>query len=288
MQYRIENTHGIPIQVSPPIVVYQETISKNDSPTLETKSPNKHNKFKMKVEKMPEEILEKLKESNIDGKIKPKDKIMTEKLINCGFDRDTAKRIWYVHNNNVLVDMTRGIQALHEIRELVQQGFVDAMKEGPLAKEKCLGTMVVLDDATLHEDAIHRGPAQVLPAITRGIYACMLSADTILLEPKQKLTITVPEDFMGAVTKELGARRTQINDMRTEGDQSIIIGVSPVKELLGFSQAIRGVTQGRAIWTAEYFGYEALPRELITNTVKEIRTRKGLDPEPKSAEFFLE
>ena len=107
----------------------------------------------------------------------------------------------------------------------------------------------------LHEDAIHRGPAQVLPAITRGIYACMLQADPLLFEPKQTLFITVPQDFMGAVSKELGARRTQITDMRTEGDQTIIIGKAPVKELIGFSASIRGTTQGRAIWTAEYAGF---------------------------------
>jgi len=286
-QYRIEKDHGIPIEVSTPIVVYREAITK-ESPTLEGKSPNRHNKFKVSVEPMPQEIFEKLAEKKIEGKIKPKDKAMIAEFDECGFSRDTARKIWAVHNNNILVDASRGIVALHEIREMVIQGFEDAMNEGPLAKEKCLRVIVYLEDAKLHEDAIHRGPAQILPLTTRTMYACMLSASPIILEPKQTLTINVPQDFMGAVTKELSARRTQITEMNQEGDTSIIIGKAPVKELIGFSADIRGATQGRAIWTAEYAGYEQLPRELQDKVIAEVRKRKGLDERPKSAEFFLE
>jgi elongation factor 2 len=162
------------------------------------------------------------------------------------------------------------------------------MDAGPLAKEKARGVAIILDDATLHEDAIHRGPAQVLPAITKGIYATMLYSDPILLEPKQTLTITVPEEFMGGVSRELGARRTQIREIRQEGDSSIVVGKSPVKELIGFSQAIRSVTQGRAVWTGEYAGYEPLPREMQQKIMAEVRKRKGLDEKPKSPEYFLE
>ena len=157
-----------------------------------------------------------------------------------------------------------------------------------MAKEKCDAVKVFLEDATLHEDAIHRGPSQVLPAMTKGIYACMLSADAVLLEPKQLLTITVPESYLGAVSKELGSRRTQIKDMRTEVDTAIIVGLAPVKELIGFSQSIRSATQGRAMWTGEYAGYELLPKELQRSVIKEIRVRKGMEPEPKPASYFLE
>ncbi|MCX6798890.1 MAG: elongation factor EF-2 [Candidatus Diapherotrites archaeon] len=286
-RYRIEVDHKIAIDVSNPIVVYREMINKK-SPVLEGKSPNKHNKFKMAAEAIPKEVLEKLVEAKINGKIKPKDKEMIAKFDEMGFDKETARGIWAVHNNCVLVDATRGIVALHEIRELVMQGFQDAMNEGPLAKEKCMGVMITLHDAKLHEDAIHRGPAQVLPAITRTCYACMLSADPVILEPKQTLFITVPNDYMGAVSKELGSRRTQISEMRQEGDATIFIAKAPVKELIGFSADIRGATQGRAVWTAEYAGYEQLPREMQRTVIAEVRKRKGLDPEPKSAEFFLD
>src|SRR3989338_6282066 len=286
-QYRITQHHKVPIEVSPPIVVYHETINK-PSRTVATKSPNKHNHFFLSVEPMPRELLDRLIEERIEAKIRPKDKEIVAKLQEVGFSNDVAKKIWMVHNHNVLVDVTRGIQALHEIKELVIQGFADAMNEGPLAKEKCYGVIVKLEDAKLHEDSIHRGPAQVLPAVTRGIYGAMLSADAVLYEPKQNLAITVPERFMGSATKELGSRRTQISEIRSEGDASIIIAKAPVKELIGFSAAIRGATEGRAIWTAEFSCYEILPRELQKQIIAEIRKRKGMDPEPKPASFFLE
>ncbi|MEM4257484.1 MAG: elongation factor EF-2 [Candidatus Diapherotrites archaeon] len=286
-QYRIEKHHNIPITVSPPIVVYHETINK-ESPILESKSPNKHNKLKMMAKPIPKEILQKIIATHFDGKVKPKDKEKWAMFQECGFDNDTSKKIWAVHNHNVLIDNTRGIEALHEIRELVIQGFFDAMNEGPLAKEKCQGVMIILVDATLHEDAIHRGPAQMLPTVTKGCYACMLSADPVLYEPKQLLTITTPEAFLGSVSKELGSRRTQIIEMRQEGDSSVIIAKAPVKELIGFSQSIRGATQGRVLWTAEYAGYDLLPRELQAETIREIRKRKGMDLEIKPPSYFLE
>jgi len=286
-QYRITERHKVPIQVSTPIVVYHETITKKGL-ELDSKSPNKHNKLEMIAEPIPKNILEKLIESGIDAKIRLKDKELMEKFHEMGFDRDVSKKIWRVHNKCVLINGTKGIQSLDEIKELVIQGFDDAINEGPLAKEKVHGVMITLLDATLHEDAIHRGPAQMLPTVTRGIYACMLSADAILLEPKQTLSILVPESFLGAVSRELGTRRTQISEIRQEGDQSIIIGKAPVKELIGFSQAIRGATEGRAIWTAEFSGYEPLPRELQNGIIMEVRKRKGMPLELKQYTFFLE
>ena len=186
------------------------------------------------------------------------------------------------------MDGTKGIQALHEIRELVIQGFQEAMHAGPLAKEEVHGVKVTLLDAKLHEDAIHRGPSQIIPVISRTIYACMLAAKAVLEEPKQLLSITTPEEYMGAVSKELQQRRTQITEIKNEGDATIIIGLAPVKELIGFSQAIRGAAQGRVIWTAEYHGYEILPPELQKKTVEEVRKRKGMDQEVKYYSFFLE
>ncbi len=287
IQYRIEKHHHVPIQVSPPIVVYHETIN-SGSRSLESKSPNRHNKLLMKVQKLPNEVLENLIKSHFVGKVKPKDKEKAAMFQEMGFDNEISKKIWAVHNNCVLIDSTRGIDSLHEIRELVIQGFNDAMDAGPLSKEKCFGMAVFLEDASLHEDAIHRGPAQMLPTVTRGIFACMMDADPVLYEPKQMLTISVPEDYLGAVSKELGSRRTQITEMRQEGDSSVIIGKAPVKELIGFSQSIRSATQGRVIWTAEYAGYELLPRELQKQTILEIRKRKGMDGDVKPASFWLE
>ena len=287
-QYKIEKDNNIPITVSPPIVLYYETIQKA-SPTIEGKSPNKHNKFKISVEPIEPEMLAKIKAMKFDGRIRlNKDVEIQNKFIDAGFTKDESKNIWAVHNNCILINRTKGIQNLFETRELVIDAFNDATKEGPVAKEKVSGVLVNLEDATLHEDAIHRGPAQVLPAITRAIWACILLSDYTLFEPKQKLSVSVPQDFMGSVNRVLAGRRTQIERIDMEGDSCVVVGNIPVKSLIGLSQDMRGETQGRAIWTAEYSGYEKLPKSLLMTTITEIRTRKGLEPEPKPAEFFFD
>jgi elongation factor 2 len=287
-QYKIEKDNNIPITVSPPIVVYYETTTQ-ESPVVEGKTPNKHNKFKVRVEPISSEMLEKIRKIKFTGKIRPnKDLDVIKKLQEAGFDTDESKNVWAINNHSILINRTKGIQNLNEVRELIIEGFTDATNEGPVAKEKVSGIIVSLEDATLHEDAIHRGPAQVLPAITRAIYAGVLAGNYVLLEPKQSLTVSVPQDFMGSVSKVLSSRRAQIEDIKTEGDSSIFISKIPVKSMIGFSQEMRGETQGRAVWTAEYFGYEQLPKSMLKDTIMDIRKRKGMDPEPKPAEFFMD
>jgi len=288
VKYRIEHDHKVPIQVSPPIVVYQEAVTK-PSVLIEAKTPNKHNKFKMVAEPIPRELYDNIIETRIKGKIRDnKDDDKIQKLIECGIEKETAKRIWALNNGCVIINRTRGIIHLIEVKELVIQAFLDATNAGPLAKERVTGAFIYIDDATLHEDAIHRGPAQILPAITRGIYALIMSSDPILLEPKQKLSMNFPNEYMGAVTKELQNRRVALEDMRSEGEETIVTGKAPVRELIGFSAGARSASQGHAIWTAEYWGYESLPRDLQKKVVKEIRERKGLSPEPQGYEYYLD
>ncbi|HLC93369.1 MAG TPA: elongation factor EF-2, partial [archaeon] len=96
-QYRIEKHHNVAITVSPPIVVYHETMNKK-SPVVEAKSPNKHNRLKMKAEPIPPEVLEKLIKSHFEGKVKPKDKEKITMFQEMGFDHELSKKIWAVHN----------------------------------------------------------------------------------------------------------------------------------------------------------------------------------------------
>src|SRR5439155_833443 len=80
--------------------------------------------------------------------------------------------------------------------------YIEAMNRGPLAAEKGMGLKVRLVDAKLHEDSVHRGPAQVIPAARSSIYGAMVLAGRILLEPIQKVFINVPQDFMGSAIGE--------------------------------------------------------------------------------------
>ena len=285
-EYRIKNDHGVEIVSSAPIVVHQESIKKHAGP-FEGKSPNKHNKFYFEVEPLEQGVLDAIRRGDIDPTAKLKDpKAVARTLADAGMDKEVAKGITAFKNSNVLIDCTKGIQYLHETMELIKQAFEEAMVQGPLANEKVSGVKLMLMDAKLHEDTIHRGPAQVIPAVRSGIYGVMCQAGRVLLEPMQKVFISVPQDYMGDAVRDVQSRRGVITEMGQEDINATVTAKCPVSEMFGFSSSIRGSTQGRALWSTENSGFEMVPNEIQTNTVKEIRTRKGVNPEPYEASYY--
>ena len=280
------NNKGVDINTSEPIVVYRETVAGKTANPVEGKSPNKHNRLYLEVAPLEDSIFEALQNGDIkEGKIKDKEE--AQKFIEHGLDKEEARRVWDVYNKSLFINMTRGIQYLDEIKELVIEGFESALEEGPVANEIAMGMKFTLVDAKLHEDAVHRGPAQILPAIRNAIKGGMMMADPTLLEPVQKVFINTPTDYMGSVTKEILNRRGQIVDMPTEGDMVNVEAKVPVAEMFGFAGEIRSATQGRCLWSTENSGFERLPRELQSQIIRQIRERKGLSPEPFGPDHYL-
>ncbi|MEM2056164.1 MAG: elongation factor EF-2, partial [Thermoplasmatales archaeon] len=168
----------------------------------------------------------------------------------------------------------------------VKEAFIEAMDRGPLAAEKVYGVKVKLVDAKLHEDSIHRGPAQVIPAVRNAIYGAMCQAGRILLEPVQKVFVDTPLEESGAVTREFQQRRGVIVEMEQEGEQSKITALVPVPEMFGFASAIRSATGGRVLWSTENHGHQPVPKDLQPSVVAKIRERKGLKPEPYDETYY--
>ena len=282
--YRIEHDEGVPIIASPPIVVYRETVEEKVGP-VEGKSPNRHNKFYFELEPLGAEVVEKIKSEGITV---GKDKVLLrDKLIEAGMKKEEAKNVVNIIEGNVLVDMTKGIQYLRETMELIQEGFEDVMLKGPLAREKCRGVKVKLVDVKLHEDSIHRGPAQVIPAVRNALLAAILLAKATFLEPVQDVFISIPQNLLGNVTRELQGRRGQILDIKTEGDMVSLKAETPVAEMLGFAGDIRSATEGRALWSTEFAGFKPIPQTLFGEKVMEVRKRKGMKLEMPNVSDFV-
>ena len=285
-EYRIRNEHGVEITTSPPIVVYRETVAMNSPGNFEGKSPNKHNRFYITVEPLEEDIRAAIIDGTIpSGDIK-KSKEVARQLIDMGWTKVHGRGVLSIENSCVFIDATKGIQNLFETRELLIDAFKEVVKRGPRAHEKMMGVKIILNDAKLHEDAIHRGPAQTIPAVRNGINGALVSAGVALLEPKQNVYITVPQELMGSVTGEMSQRRAEIAGMETEGDMTTITAKAPVKEMFGFASEIRSATGGRALWSTEFSGYEELPRDLLDEITEEIRLRKGLKAEMPRPENY--
>ena len=282
--HRIERDKHVEITTSKPLVVYRETIQRKAGP-VEGKSPNRHNRFYIEVEPLERGVVELLKSGEVSMKMPELER--RNKLIEAGMDKDEAKDVVHIYESNIFIDATKGIQYLRETMELILEGFEEVMKEGPLSREPSYGVKVRLVDVKLHEDAVHRGPAQVIPAARQAIQAAMLSAEPTLLEPYQKVFIQVPQDQMGGATREMQGRRGMILNMTTDGDMIILESKAPVAELFGFAGAIRSATEGRAMWSTEFAGFEPLPANMLNDVVKSIRERKGLKAQlPKPSDFI--
>ncbi|AXV38706.1 MAG: elongation factor EF-2 [Methanobacterium sp. BRmetb2] len=282
--YRI-NEKGVEIETSAPIVVYRETIAGTAGP-VEGKSPNKHNRFYIEIEPLEDKVFQAIQNGDIkEGRVKGKE--LANTFIEYGLEKDEARRVWDVYRRCLFLNMTRGIQYLDEIKELLMEGFESAMDDGPIAREKVMGVKIKLMDAKIHEDAVHRGPAQVLPAIRKALYGAIMMANPTLLEPIQKVFINTPQDYMGAATREIQNRRGQIANMEQEADMVTVESKVPVAEMFGFAGDIRSAAEGRCLWSTENAGFERLPGELQKKIIREIRDRKGLSPEPYGPDHYI-
>ena len=214
---------GIDVTMSKPIVVYRETIFEK-SPEIEGRSPNKHNRFFIEVEPLEDGVYKEMIEGNLptNAELKSKNIDLFKKIAKAGMDYDEAKGIAVIYNKNIFFDLTKGIQFMNEIIEMVRDAFKEVCDDGPLAREPCTKMKVKLVDADLHEDPVHRGPGQVMPAIRYSIRQAMLKAHATMLEPKQTIRIDVPTDMMGNVIREVENRRGQVLDMKEERGVTII------------------------------------------------------------------
>ncbi len=273
---RIRTEKRVDITVSPPIVVYRETVTK-ESKVFEGKSPNKHNVFFMQVEPLEDNVYKAIKAGEIhEGRIKKKDEQLWKKLQELGISNEEARQYKDIYKGCVLQDRTRGEVHIGEVIGMVADAFEQVVNAGPLAREPCAKMKVMLQDTKLHEDAIHRGPAQVYPAVKEAIRACMQDAKTVLFEPIQTLQIEAPLKHMGEVTKMVQSKRGQTLSVNQEVDKVSMRVKMPVAEMIGLAGDLRGATEGRGNFSLVDQSFERAPTEVQKKVVRQIRDRKGL------------
>ncbi len=273
---RIRNEKNVQVKTSNPIIVYRETVLKKSSPT-EGRSPNKHNTFYLQVEPLEQNVVEAIEKGEIpEGRIKKNDDRVRSLLFSLGIPNEEARQYRDVFMGNVFLDKTKGEVYIGEVIELILDAFEMVMKAGPLAREPCTNLKVSLVDLKLHEDAIHRGPAQVYPAIRESIQFAFKNATPVLFEPVQTHLIEVPTEYMGEVTKLVTQKRGQILEAKQEGIVSFIKAKMPVGEMIGWSSDLRSATGGRGVSSLVDQVFEKLPNELQQKVIQQIRNRKGL------------
>jgi len=288
----LEEDHaGVPLRISDPVVQYRETVTGKSSMTALSKSPNKHNRIYMIAEPLGEEVSKEIE----SGKIGPRDDIKIRARILAdehGWDVTDARKIWCfgpdTNGANLLVDQTKAVQYLNEIKDSVVSGFQWATREGPIAEEPMRSCRFNIMDVTLHADAIHRGGGQVIPTARRVLYASALLAEPGLMEPVFLVEIQVPESAMGGVYGVLTRRRGHVfgEEQRPGTPLFTIKAYLPVMESFGFNADLRSHTSGQAFPQLVFDHWQILPggspidgTSKVGQVVQEMRKRKGIKVE---------
>ena len=276
IENRIKTEKGLDINTSSPIVVYNEAIQQ-ESKDSEGRSPNKHNQFFIMVEPLEDNVYEAIKDGEIsEGRKKKKDELMTNKLRELEIPNDEIKQYRDIYKGNVFLDKTRGEVHIGEVIELVLDAFEQVVDRGPLAREPCMKMKVSLVDIKLHEDAIHRGPAQVYPAVRDALYLAMKDGKVTLFEPVQIHQIEAPVKFMSDLTKLIAGKRGQLIDVEQDSNNVVIKAKIPVAEMIGWSNDLRSASEGRGVSSLMDQKFEKAPNEVQEDVIKKIRSRKGL------------
>lgn len=277
IENRIKTEKNVDVIASSPIVVYRESISgiANDA---EGKSPNKHNKFYISIEPMPVQMIQAIADGFIpEGRVKRRDPKFWEALENAGMDSKTSRQVKNIFEGNMFLDQTRGIVGIEEVIEMVMDAFEDVCSYGPLVREPCVNMIVKLTDVSLHEDAIHRGPAQVLPAVRDAIRLAMINARPTMFEPVQTLLFEAPSEYMGDLTKLITGKRGTLLDVNQEEEGFVTVkGKIPVAETFGLSNDLRSATNGRGVQSLVDQTFERMNGELQMKVVQQLRDRKKL------------
>ena len=116
----------------------------------------------------------------------------------------------------------------------------------------------------------------------------LLTAGTAILEPILAIEARVPTDLVGNIATVLSGRRGKVLDMMQKGALSIVTGEIPASETFTLSEAMRGQTAGKAMWNTHFKTWAEIPKSKLSEMISEIRKRKGLAPDPPTADEFID
>lgn len=292
-----EYMKGAGITVSDPVVSFAETVGgrtgedESFPSTCVSKSPNKHNRLYMYAEPLNLELCKLIEDGDIKGTddVKLRARRMADEF---SWDVNEARKIWTFGcppdaKANILVDVSRGVQFLHEIKDHCVSGFMNATGGGCIADEVMRGVRYNIEDVVLHADTIHRGAGQIMPAARRVFYACQIASSPKLMEPMYLVDITVPQTAHSGVYSTLNQRRGEISKIedRIGTPLTQIQAYLPVMESFGFTETLRKNTGGQAFPQMKFSHWSMVngdPYEegsSANKIVMDIRERKGMKME---------
>merc|ERR1711909_91597 len=296
----LEEDHAcIPLKKSDPVVSYRETVQDESDQVCLSKSPNKHNRLFMKAAPLPDGMSEDIDNNKVTPRDDPKTRgrYLADKY---DYDVTEARKIWCfgpdTNGPNLMIDCSKGVQYLNEIKDSVVAGFQWATKEGVMCDENLRAVRFNVYDVTLHADAIHRGGGQIIPTARRVLYASMLTAEPRMMEPIYLVEIQCPENAVGGIYGVLNRRRGHVfEEAQTPGTPMFVVkAYLPVMESFGFTADLRSNTGGQAFPQCVFDHWQVMPGDPMdpgtkpNEVVEDCKKRKGLKPGNPDVNNYLD
>jgi elongation factor G len=153
----------------------------------------------------------------------------------------------------------------------VEKGVKEAMETGVIAGFPVTDVKVTLIDGSFHEvDSSSiafkiSGSLAFKDAVSKG--------KPILLEPIMSLEVVSPDEYLGDIVGDINARRGKIEEMEMRGGSRVLKARVPLEEMFGYATTLRTLTQGRGVFSMEFFRYDAIPSPIMEEIIARVEGR---------------
>ena len=210
-----------------------------------------------------------------------KETIRKEASVDCKYARQSGGKGQYGHvkinvypnpgEGYVFENKIVGGAIPKEYIPAVDQGIQGAMQSGVVAGYNVVDCKVELYDGSFHE--VDSSEMAFKIAGSMAFKDAMKKADPVLLEPLMKVSVIVPDEYMGGVIGDLNSRRGMVQGTESENGTDRITAQVPLSEMFGYATDMRSITQGRGQYVMEPDTYQEVPK----NIAEEIMSNKKKD-----------
>ncbi len=158
------------------------------------------------------------------------------------------------------IDDIKGGSIPKEFIAPIAKGVKEAMENGVLAGYPLVDMTVTLYDGTYHD--VDSSEIAFKIAGSMALQHATKAAGPTILEPIMKVEITTPDEFMGDVIGDLGAKRAEIQGSQKRGFVTVILALVPLSELAGYATTLRSMSKGRATYYMEPSHYQEVPKNI--------------------------
>jgi elongation factor G len=188
----------------------------------------------------------------------------------CKIDIGPAPGEGYVFVN----DITGGVIPREYIKP-IDEGIKEALERGVLAGYPMVDVKVRLWDGSFHD--VDSSEMAFKIAGSMAFQEAAKKAHPVLLEPIMKVEVVTPDDYTGAVTGDLSARRGHLEGQISRGGSQIITAMVPLSTMFGYSTDLRSRTQGRATYSMHFEKYAEAPKNVAEEVVARVTGKVAKD-----------